>query len=308
MAENNRAYAAAHFALELDGKDGVGLFRSIEGGGVRADVMTYQNGANYDRWRQLGKPKFEDIKIQVGMAMSKPFYDWIEKFFEGNAERKTGAVVAADFYYKERARREFTNAMISEITFPKLDASDKNAAYMTVGISVEEMVFKKGTNEKLAQAAGFEHQKLWAACNFSLRLDGFESSTKRCSKIDTFSVKQKVIEHHVGGRRAPIKVPSPIDWPTISFYVPEADIAPLQKHHKQRVIKGEVPGRLSGEIEAFDNERRSLLSLAFSGADILAITPDKSDATTEEIKTCKVEIYTESMKFTYKNVSAHTAS
>lgn len=308
MAENNRAYAAAHFALELDGKDGVGLFRSIEGGGVRADVMTYQNGANYDRWRQLGKPKFEDLKIQVGMAMSKPFYDWIEKFFEGNAERKTGAVVAADFYYKERARREFTNAMISEITFPKLDASDKNAAYMTVGISVEEMVFKKGTNEKLAQAAGFEHQKLWAACNFSLRLDGFESSTKRCSKIDTFSVKQKVIEHHVGGRRAPIKVPSPIDWPTIAFYVPEADIAPLQKHHKQRVIKGEVPGRLSGEIEAFDNERRSLLSLAFSGADILAITPDKSDATTEEIKTCKVEIYTENMKFTYKNVSAHTAS
>ena len=35
-ATENRSYAAAHFALELDGKDNVGLFRSIEGGGVKA--------------------------------------------------------------------------------------------------------------------------------------------------------------------------------------------------------------------------------------------------------------------------------
>ncbi|MEO8555009.1 MAG: phage tail protein, partial [Kofleriaceae bacterium] len=134
-SDPNRSYAAAHFALELDGKDTVGLFRSIEGGGVRADVMTYQNGANYDRWRQLGKPKFEDIKLQVGMAMSQPFYDWIAKFFDGKADRKTGAIVAADFYYKERARRDFTEAMIKELTFPKLDATDKNPAYMTVALA-----------------------------------------------------------------------------------------------------------------------------------------------------------------------------
>ena len=35
-APSNRAYAAAHFALELDKKDEVGLFRSLEGGGVKA--------------------------------------------------------------------------------------------------------------------------------------------------------------------------------------------------------------------------------------------------------------------------------
>src|SRR5664279_1047379 len=101
----NRSYAAAHFALELDGKDAVGLFRSIEGGGVRADVMTYQMGPNYDRWRQLGKPKFEDIKLQVGMAMSGPFYTWIAQFFAGQPDRKNGAIIAADFFYKERAPR-----------------------------------------------------------------------------------------------------------------------------------------------------------------------------------------------------------
>ena len=114
----NRTYAAAHFALELDGKDGVGLFRSVEGGGVRTDVMTYSinGGKQYERWRQLGKPKFEDIKLQVGMAMSGAFINWIRDFIAGNAARKNGAIVAADFYYNERARRSLSTHFESGCT------------------------------------------------------------------------------------------------------------------------------------------------------------------------------------------------
>ena len=140
-----RAYAAAHFALELDGKkDDVGLFRSVEGGSIKADVMTYQNGANYDRWRQLGKPKFEDIKVSVGMSMTKPFYAWISEFFTGKGTRKTGAILAADYNYETRARREFSEALIKEITFPKLDGTDKTPAYMGVSLAVENIEFKTG--------------------------------------------------------------------------------------------------------------------------------------------------------------------
>src|SRR5215203_4254272 len=77
LSTKERAYSAAHFALELDGKkDNIGMFRSVEGGSIKADVMTYQNGTNYDRWRQLGQPKFEDIKVSVGLSMSQPFYAW----------------------------------------------------------------------------------------------------------------------------------------------------------------------------------------------------------------------------------------
>src|SRR5690348_10960167 len=91
-AKRNDAFAAAHFALELDTIKEVGLFRSVEGGSVKADVMTYQNGPNYDRYRQLGRPKYDDVKLQVGMAMSRPFYSWIESFFTGKPERHNGAI------------------------------------------------------------------------------------------------------------------------------------------------------------------------------------------------------------------------
>jgi phage tail-like protein len=294
-----RAYAAAHFALELDDMKDIGVFRSIEGGGIKADVMTYQNGGTYDRWRQLGKPKFEDLKLQIGMAMSQPFYTWIEQFFLGAAIRKDGAVIAADFYYKERARRKFTNAMIKEMTFPKLDGQDKNAAYMTVALAVEDIQFIKGEGTEIPVDSGGKKQKAWKACNFHLSLDGFECA-KRATKVESFTVKQNVLEYASGGNRWMSKTPSAIDFPQLSFSLPESDAQPLLEHFMRRGVKGEVPGRLHGQLEMFDNERTTKFILDFMNADIMNVQPDKADASTEEIKQVKVDLYVESMSFTYK--------
>src|SRR4051812_3375841 len=229
-AKQPRVYAAAHFGLELDGKKDLGLFRSIEGGGVKADVMTYQHGTSYERWRALGKQKYEDIKLQVGMAMSEPFYQWIENFFAGTPMRKDGAILAADFYYRERARRNFTDALIKELAFPKLDASDKNPAYMNVTLAVEDIKFVKGDGNKITQPVGHDDQKLWTSCNFELSLDGLGAACKRVSKIDAFTIKQTILEYNMGGALAATKTPSQIDFPQISFYVPEADAGPFFEH------------------------------------------------------------------------------
>jgi len=305
-----RTYAAAHFALELDDKKDVGLFRSIEGGGVKADVMTYQNGTNYDRWRQLGKQKYEDIKLQVGMAMSEPFYAWIAKFFTGVPERKNGAIVAADFYYKERARREFKEAMIKELTFPKLDAQDKNAAYMSISLSVEDIVFTKGGGEVLPQVKGMDHQKLWTSNNFRFVLDGYEQACKRCTKVDSFTIKQNVIEYHSGGRQSPIKTPSGIDFPQISFYVPEADAQPFLDLYNRRALilereqRAHSMDKKAGMIQTYDNGRKDLFTLEFYEADIVNVTPDKADAGSEEIKQVKIDIMTEKMVFKYTKLAA----
>jgi len=299
-ANRNGVYAAAHFALELDDTKNLGMFRSIEGGGIKADVLTYQNGGTYDRWRQLGKPKFEDIKLQLGMAMSQPFYAWISDFFAGKAVRKDGAIVAADFYYKERARRKFTNAMIKELTFPKLDGSDKSTAYMNVGIAVEDIVFEKGSGAQLVQNAGLEEQKAWKTCNFRFSLDILSAdSTRRVSKVDSFTVKQNVLEYASGGSRWSTKTPSAMDFPQISFTIPEADAQPLFEHFTKNGVKGTVPGRFNGQLETYDNQQQTVFTLQFFNCDLLNIAPDKSDASTEEIKQVKVDLYVESMTFTY---------
>lgn len=310
FSRENRSYAAAHFALELDNAQSVGLLRSIEGGNLKVDVMTYQQGGNYDRWRQLGKPKFDDIKVQVGMAMSKPFYDWIQDFFAGTPTRKDGAIVAADFYYKERARREFKSAMISELTFPKLDGSDQGPAYMTVGFCVEDVQFAPGKGEALKTNDNIKQQQLWKACNFRFRLDGIpgidgDIACARVSKIDSFTIKQNVVEYHMGGRLAPAKLPTAIDFPTLAFYLPEADAQPFldwisARNGIAQKNRGGQASSLHGEIVTYDNEGSNGFTVEFTGADIVSVTPDKSDASSEDIKQVKVEVYTETMNFTYQ--------
>jgi len=238
------------------------------------------------------------------MAMSEPFAAWIEKFFMGKADRKNGAIVAADFYYKERARREFKDAMIKELSFPKLEGQDKNAAYMSVSLAVEDIHFKKGSNAKI-QAPKTNPQKLWTACNFRFELAGF--NTRRCAKIDPFTIKQEITEYHVGGHLAPIKTPTRVDFPNISFYVPEADSQPFADHltndnkiHNKNSVH--AASKLHGSITALDQQSRELFHLSFTGADIVSVTPDKADAQSEEIKLVKVELYTEAMEFKYNSL------
>jgi phage tail-like protein len=312
MANTNRAYAAAHFALELDGKDDVGLFRSIEGGGVKADVMTYQpspNGANggYQKWRQLGKPKFDDIKLQVGMSMAQPFYAWLAEFMTGKGTRKTGAILAADFHYNERARRTFKGGLIKELAFPKLDAADKNAVYMSVTLAVEDILFEKGKGGKLKVPEKTSAQKLWTACNFRMELEGFNEALKRVTKIDSFTIKQNIAEYHAGGFKAAVKTPTAMEYPNLAFYVPEADAQPFMDYFSAQVGfgkdigKGAVrdPKKLNGTITTFDNQNRPLLLVHFGGADVLSVAPEKSDAGSEDVKQVKIELYTESMTFEY---------
>ncbi len=309
-----RAYAAAHFSLELDGKKEVGLFRSIEGGGVKADVMTYQKGGDYDRYRYLGKQKYEDIKLQVGMSMSKPFYDWVANFFKGVPTYKTGAIVACDFYYKQRARREFRGALIKEIAFPKLDASDKNPAYMSIGVAVEAIEFKAGDGSALGNPGkGFNTQKLWTSCNFRFDLDGFSDACRRVTKIDAFTLKQNIVEYHSGGMTAPTKTPSAMEYPQISFYVPEADAQPFLDHFAKRAMaekreqmthKDKAATKQSGQIVTYDNAGKNLFTVQFYEAEIIAVTPDKSDAGSEEIKLVKIDLFTEWMTFEYAAMEA----
>lgn len=303
MLPQRPAYAAAHFGLQLDGSEDVGLVKSIEGGGVKTDLIKYQNGASHPTFLRVGRPKYEDIKVQVGMSMSKALYDWMEAFFAGNAMRKSGSIIAADFNMCARARRDFAEAMITELQFPKLDGNDKNACYMAVTISPETMDYKPGGGEKLKFDYRSRPQKLWAACNFDMVIDQFGAdATKRVTKIDAFTIKQKPIEYAVGGLRAAAKMPGRVEYPNLVFYMPEADAQPFIDHHKKYVIDGttQIETRLTGAIHIYDHRGGTpIFEVKFAGGEIFNIAHDKSDAASEEIKQVKLEMGIEKLEFVY---------
>lgn len=298
--DKSRTYSAAHFLLELDGKKTVGLCHSIEGGGIKAEIISQRNGNEHREWKQLSKPKYEDIKIQVGMSMSDTFYQWIESFFAGKVDRRDGAILAGDFRYIERARREMYQMLISEIAMPTLDGKDKSPCHMTVTICPERVEFRPGTEAKIATSA-LAPQKLWTASNFSLQIKGFEDACKRITRVEGFTIRQQILEYAAGNLRELIRVPGRIEFPNLSFMVPEADAAKFLTHFEKHVQKGErqVSPRLTGALEYRSQKGDVLCTVSLSGIDIASVDPGKADATSEDIKTAKVEITVEEMKFEY---------
>jgi phage tail-like protein len=305
----DRAYSAAHFLLELDGEQTVGFCRSVEGGGVKADILTYRNGGQpgkkaagaAEMFRQVGRPKYEDLKIQVGMSMSKDFYKWIEAFFRGERQYRNGAIAASDFHFVERARRTFSRALISEVSIPKLDATDRNACYMGVTLVPETLAFEKGSGKEVKPTGGIK-QKLWTPNNFEMQIEGFpQEAFSRVTRVDGFTIKQQILSYAYGSSRDALRFPGIIEFPNMSFYVPEADAWPFVEHFTKRVIKGEPPpaARHEGSLTFKDHGGDELITITIRGIELANVAPDKSDSTSKEIKQVKIDFSCEGMKFEY---------
>lgn len=303
MAPGTRAYVASKFAFELDGSGVLGFLNSAEGGGLKTDVVDYKQGRLVDVWRQVGKPKFEDISIKVGMGMSTAFYTWISDFFNRKITRKNGAVVIADFDYKQRARRSFSDALISEVQLPALDGGSKEAAFMTVKIVPEGMTYETITNGARVESPENLRQpnKMWHAANFTFTIDGYEQEFARTTKIDGFAIKQQILEYPSGHRRTPIRVPGRLEYPNLTVYIPAVDAGKIIEQANKRLLDYEAPGQggMTGMIEMRSPDKTVLCTINLSGVDIVSAEPQKSEASAETIALVKVAIQVESMRFTY---------
>lgn len=287
-----RAYGVAQFGLELD-RGLVGLVGSLEGANVKLDMMSLPSGGAHELHEQTGKTSYEPIKLSVGMEVATPFIEWIEQFFTGNTVRHSGAMLAADLTFRERARREFTDALISEVTFPAM-GSGNQASVLQVTLVPESVTFLPGSGQKLTPVSS-EEQKRWSIGRFLFTIDGMESACRRTSKIDAITVKQQIIDQHVGGRSAPLKIPSRIQYPTISFSVPEADSGPLFAYFRAKGEEG-GQGALTGSVEYQDNEGRALATLHFKGL-LQANRSDRHDFKSDDYKLVKWDIKTSSVTF-----------
>jgi phage tail-like protein len=299
-----RAYVASKFALELDGAGMMGFLNSAEGGGLKTEVQDYKQGALVDVWRQVGRAKFEDITLKVGMGMSPTFYEWIADFFTRKVTRRNGAIVAADFNYKERARRTFADALISEVGIPALDGGSKDAAFMTIKMVAEGMTYASVENgARIESPPGLRQaNKLWHAANFRFNIDGMEPSCKRVIKMDAFTIKQQILEYPSGNSRTPLRVPGRLEFPNLTIYVPRVDADPFIEAANARLLDYDAPveGGLTASLEFTGPDRSTLCTIGMSGVDVVSAEPQKLEASAESIYMVKVMIQVEKMEFKYE--------
>src|SRR5579871_2135454 len=219
---DKRAFANARFYLELDGQR-VGVLQSVDGGQFKSEAIGQQVGSEGLVTKYPGRQKFDEITLSAGTSMSPGFWKWIKASIDNNYQRRTGAIVACDFDGNERARRTFSEALISEIQFPALDAKAKSPSYIQVKIAPEYLEYKRADGAKQTNPeSSLSKQKMFVPANYQVTLENMPKEiTKHVVKVDAITVKQNIIQNPICNEKWARIEPGRIEQPTLSMYVPE---------------------------------------------------------------------------------------
>lgn len=298
-----RDYAGGRYALELNGKF-IGWVSSVEGGHATSDVVVEKLGPDQLQKKHLAGVKYEDITITFGTGMSQELYDWIKDTFDHKFTRKNGAIIAADYTHREMSRLTFTNAVITEITLPALDASSKDAAKMTLKLS-PETTRQTVTVGQPTVGGGFKTsaQKQWLPANFRLKIDGLDAAMSRVNKIEALTIKQKVTENPVGESRDYEREPVNLEIPNLVITMAESQADSVYQWHEDFVIKGNNGDdkEKSGTLEYLTPDLKTVLfTLNMRHIGIFRAEPDSANSS---IRRVKAEMYVEEMSFKYSSAA-----
>jgi hypothetical protein len=279
ISGRSRSYVGGYFFLEFADGPGGWLHR-FEPGGSTVDP----------EWL-----------VDIGLGMSKEFYDWMQSSWNMEHERKNGAITSADFDYRERAKRKFVEALISEIQMPALDASSKEPCHVTIKLKPEQVIdLLPDSLKKLHVVLRNGLQKRWTPSNFRLKIDGLDEPCSKVSKIESIAIKQTVAKNSEGELRDYQKEPTSVETPNLVITFPESSSREFYDWHEDFVIQGNNPKFRQGTLEYLDEDRNPLFTLTFKNLAISKLTHDApSPGATKHVT---VEMRCEHVKLKY-----HTA-
>jgi phage tail-like protein len=224
-----RTAAVSHVLLELDGVP-CGPIHSVAGGSATADVIGEARPSPVAK-KHLGPPRYEPLVLEAGFDLTRDLYEWIADSWAGKTMPRNGAVTMTDFNGKALARREFRDAFITSVTFPKLDASVQEAAFLRVELTPEITVDAKAGSVPKAVA----ERKTAMARNFSVEIDGLEC--RRVASVDAFTVRQPAARDGVG-EREPVQMRGQTEFPSIRLQLSAGDADGWRSWFRSFVIDG----------------------------------------------------------------------
>jgi hypothetical protein len=289
-----RSYGAGNFFFSLDG-DTTAL-KSVEGGNIRGEVAVVSGTSGRWQKKQLASVSYEPFVIRTSLSLSPPIREWIQASFDARPALKSGAIVAADFDFKAIRYREFRDALITEIGFPALDGSSKEAAFLTLKLTPEEIRYRGGDGAKLKGAVQ-PKQKQWLASNFRVTIGDLPCG--RVSKIDSITIKQGSIEESPGRPGSPRVVSAPWEVSNVKATFSAVDAAPWEEWFRSFVIEGKNSDadELGGAIEFLSPNRSEVLgAVELAHVGIVSFQEEKSAGGNDKIARFSVELYVEEMK------------
>jgi hypothetical protein len=175
--------------------------RIIQGGSPVAFVVsTSLTGAFVNK--HPSAPAVEPLVLDVPPA--SPMQSWINSSLAGATTRKNGAVSGGIIPAGQQLA--FTNAMITSVTVPALDAASGDAGYLRVTVAPEQTAqtaLTGGTVAARARVAG--PSQVWVRSAFRFTMGDLETSA--ISRIESFGATIALATDQVGAQRVATSEP-----------------------------------------------------------------------------------------------------
>jgi phage tail-like protein len=302
MPADPRNYVSGNYYLNLDGVK-CGFLQSVDGGAVSADVVSEPVGPDFYVRKHLGPPRYEEFILQFGLSLAQPLYDWIAAACTNQYQRRNGTIITTDQRLEARSQREFYNALISEITFPDIDASSRQPGYLTLKFAPEYTRYSKASGKVDGPAR--PAPKAWLPANFRLEIAGLDCT--KVNKIDTFTIKQSTTSDDIGDARDKLREPGKLEFPNLRITLAEVAAQSWIDWHEDFVIKGNndsTKERTGSLILLSPNVQQELARINFYNLGIFRLAPTRSEANADQIKRVTAELYCERMEFQMKGQGA----
>lgn len=243
-------------------------YRTLDGTMAGLNINGQPAAGIYSLGRAIGN--YEGI---IGIAsISKELSEWVNSYLSSKPSAKNLGISVPSNPGTEIKTLDFKDALIQEIDFPKMDAKDKSPLLLTFKFLPETVTYKSDSTKKTPDS---KQSKKWLPCNFNLELGNLPCDN--VTKIENFKIKQRIGALQTGNEKLikpEYRIPGRIEWPNITFYVPEVDIKTwmdwLNNFEKNNEIK-------NGGINYINEKGEILFSVPLNNIIPVEITPAENN-------------------------------
>ncbi|OFZ14942.1 MAG: hypothetical protein A2X86_06325 [Bdellovibrionales bacterium GWA2_49_15] len=238
--------------------------------------------------KHLGTIKFEEFTLKLGLGMEPSLVTWMQDSLSRASSRRSGTIAECDLNNAPILQREFQDALISEISFPTMDATSREAGFITLKFSPES-VRRVAAREKCF----LSKPKPWITANFKVELEGLD--TTRVSKIDSFGIKIKIrsASGRVGGQESA----SP-EFSNLRLTIGNTSLKGWQEWHDSFLIQGNSDERneKAGFIIILAPDLKEIARIKLDNVGMIKMSSTTGIANDRGAQTV-VDLYVEKMEF-----------
>ena len=284
---------SVRYALDLGGQI-AGPIISLDSGFTSGQVVEGRLGQSLSSKKHLDTIVPEDVFLECRNNMTKDFYLWIQQALGEQAPKRSGGILTMSMGNQLLDRQMFTDAFITEVTFPALDRTSTTQASIGLKLKPRQWSYQSGGSQ-IAFPTGVNLGG-WLSSHFRVGISGLESACAHIVKVDSLVWKQSL---SMAQDRLSF-TSGPIQTPNLVVTLPRTQAGPFTEWFKQFVINGKSSDsdERSGSLEFLAPDQQTVLfKLNFEHLGIFRMSPIPPSPT-NATPLVKVEMYCETLRLT----------